>query len=45
MQMTKKVYQLKMMITEQIEGVNKAIDIEVYKLYNLNEDYIKVVES
>jgi len=37
--------QLKTMIARQIEGVDKAIDIEVYKLYNLSEEDIKVVEN
>jgi hypothetical protein len=33
------------MISQQIEGVNKAIDTTVYALYNLAEDEIKVVEG
>jgi adenine-specific DNA-methyltransferase len=37
--------QLKTRITRQIEGVDKAIDTAVYKLYNLTEDEIKVVEG
>jgi hypothetical protein len=37
--------QLKTMIARQIEGVDKAIDTAVYKLYNLTEDEIKVVEG
>jgi hypothetical protein len=37
--------QLKTMISGQIEGVNKAIDMSVYELYNLSEDEIKVVEG
>jgi adenine-specific DNA-methyltransferase len=37
--------QLKTMITRQIEGVDKAIDKEVYLLYNLTEDEIKGVEG
>jgi hypothetical protein len=41
----KKNQQLKTMIVRQIEGVDKAIDKEVYLLYNLTEDEIKVVED
>jgi hypothetical protein len=37
--------QLITMITSQIEDMNKAIDKEVYVLYNLTEDEIKVVED
>jgi type I restriction-modification system DNA methylase subunit len=37
--------QLKTMISRQIEGVDKAIDSTVYKLYNLTEDEIKAVEG
>jgi len=37
--------QLKMMISRQIEGIDKAIDLAVYELYNLTEDEIKVVEN
>ena len=37
--------QVKTMIARQIEGVDKAIDVEVYGLYNLSEDEIKVVEG
>jgi hypothetical protein len=37
--------QLKTMIARQIEGVDKAIDTAVYKLYNLTEDEVKVVEG
>ena len=37
--------QLKIMISRQIEGVDKAIDSAVYELYNLTEDEIKVVEG
>lgn len=33
------------MIIRQIEGVDKAIDTEVYGLYNLSEDEIRVVEG
>jgi type I restriction-modification system DNA methylase subunit len=36
---------LKTMISRQIEGVDKAIDTAVYKLYKLTEDEIKVVEG
>jgi hypothetical protein len=42
---TEKNQQLKTMITRQIEGVDKAIDKEVYLLYNLTEDEIKRVEG
>jgi hypothetical protein len=37
--------QLKIMITRQIEGVDKAIDKAVYQLYNLTDDEIKIVEG
>jgi hypothetical protein len=37
--------QLKTMISRQIDGIDKAIDIAVYGLYNLTEDEIKVVEG
>ena len=37
--------QLKTMITRQIEGIDKAIDVAVYGLYNLTEDEIRVVEG
>jgi len=37
--------QLKTMISRQIEGIDKAIDVAVYELYNLTEDEIKVVEG
>jgi hypothetical protein len=37
--------QLKTMITRQIEGADKAIDAAVYKLYNLTDDEIMVVEG
>ena len=37
--------QLKTMIYRQIEGVDKAIDAEVYALYGLTEDEIKAVEE
>jgi hypothetical protein len=37
--------QLKTMIARQVEGVDKAIDTVVYKLYNLTEDEITVVEG
>jgi type II restriction/modification system DNA methylase subunit YeeA len=36
---------LKTIITRQIDAVDKAIDTAVYKLYNLTEDEIKVVEG
>jgi hypothetical protein len=36
---------LKTMITRQIEGVDKAIDTAVYKLYGLNAEDIKIVEK
>jgi hypothetical protein len=32
-------------IARQIEGIDKAIDMAVYGLYNLNEGEIKVVEG
>ena len=37
--------QLRTMITQQIEWVDRAIDMAVYGLYNLSEDEIKVVEG
>jgi predicted oxidoreductase len=37
--------QLKTMITRQIKAIDKAIDTAVYKLYNLTDDEIKVVEG
>jgi len=37
--------QIKLMISRQIEGVDKAIDSAVYDLYNLTEDEIKMVEG
>ena len=37
--------QLKTMITRQIEGIDKAIDMAIYALYDLTEDEIKVVEG
>jgi len=37
--------QLKTMISRQIEGIDKAIDLAVYGLYNLTEDEIRVVEG
>ena len=44
-EVTEKNQQLKTMIFRQIEGVDKAIDKEVYVLYNLTEDEINVVEG
>ena len=37
--------QLKTMISRQIDGIDKAIDLAVYGLYDLTEDEIKVVEG
>ena len=37
--------QVKTMIARQIEGVDRAIDVAVYKLYELDESEIKVVEG
>jgi len=37
--------QLKTMISRQIDSVDKEIDTAVYKLYNLTDDEIKVVEG
>jgi uncharacterized protein (UPF0212 family) len=36
--------QLKIMITRQVDSADNAIDAAVYKLYNLTDDEIKVVE-
>jgi len=36
---------LKTMISRQIDGIDKAIDLAVYGLYNLTEDEIKIVEG
>ena len=36
---------LKTMISQQIDGVDNAIDKAVYELYDLSEDEIKVVEG
>jgi len=37
--------QLKIMISRQIEGVDKAIDTAVYELYDLTEEEIRMVEG
>ena len=41
---TEQNQQLKIMITRQIEGIDKAIDMVVYGLYGLTENEIRVVE-
>jgi hypothetical protein len=37
--------QLKTMISRQIDIVYKAIDTAVYKLYNLTDDEVKIIED
>jgi hypothetical protein len=37
--------QLKTMISRQIDSVDKSINIAIYKLYNLTNDEIRVVEE